>query len=515
MSETPDEASRLAELLGGLSLATDLVAGLPLETAMRTAVIASRLARELGLSVENRRAAYYASVLRFIGCSSFAPEMARIAGGDDMGLLAALTPSDPRKPMSVFGPTARRYGARALGRLLADPRGAEKLAVAHCELGARLASMLGISADVTRALGEAYERVDGSGFPRHLVGDAISAPARVLHVAYRCEVHRALVGADAALSALRDRRGYEVDPDYASALLAIGPDLLEALAKESAWEAFLAAEPAPATFVARTRLPEIARAFAHAVDAKSAFTLGHSTGVAALVEGAADGARLRGDDARDATCAALLHDLGRMAVPNGIWDKPGPLGPVERRRMESHTQQTELILSFSPLTRRLGSLASSAHERVDAGGYPRRVTPDASARLLAAADAYHAMTEERPHRAAMSASDAARTLVDEAKAGRFDRTTVDVLLSSAGHARKTRARGGWPCDLSDREVEVLVLLARGRTNKEIGKALFISEKTVQHHVTHLYAKTGISTRAAAAVFAVENALLDVVVARTK
>lgn len=502
--------SRLAELLGGLSLATDLVAGLPLETAMRTAVVASRVAAELGADETTRRVAYYAAVLRFVGCSAFAPEWASVAGGDDMGILGVLNPVDARRPIDALAGTARKYGLRAAARLAAAPDRARRSAAAHCELASRLAAMLGLDPGVETALAQAYERFDGAGAPHGLRGDAISRAARILHVAFRCEVQRAVGGRDAALAALRERRGRELDPEIGSALVKIAEDLFPSMAGPSVWDAFLAAEPAPSVRLAETR--DVARAFAHAVDAKSAYTLGHSTGVASLVERAALELRLRTEDAARAIDAALLHDLGRMAVPNGIWDKRGPLGPVERARMESHAQQTETILAFSAWSRPLSVLAASAHERVDGSGYPRRSAPaELGARLVAAADAYHAMTEERPHRPALSAEKARETLVDEARRGLFDRGAVDAVLSAAGHARKTRARGGWPAGLSDREVEVLVLLARGRSNKEIARALFISDKTVQHHVTHLYAKVGVSTRAAAAVFAIENDLLDVVI----
>ncbi|HLK41512.1 MAG TPA: HD domain-containing phosphohydrolase [Polyangiaceae bacterium] len=509
MPPTSDEAPRLAELIGGLSLATDLVAGLPLETAMRTAVVASRLSAELGLPVGARRAAYYASVLRFIGCAASAPDMAHIAGGDDIGLLGALNPIDTRDAPGALSATARKIGMGAALRLAMDPRGPAKLASAHCELASRLASMLDMQPEVVRALAEAYERFDGRGNPHRLRGDAISVVARVLHTAFRCEVHRALAGIDTAIAVVRRLRGRELDPSSADALVRVGRDALSDLGAPSAWDAFLAAEPLPTLRVARARTSDIARAFAYAVDAKSRFTATHSTGVGALVEAAADRLGLCHDDKANAVGGALLHDLGRMAVPNGIWDKAGPLGPVERARMQGHAQQTEMVLSFSSLTRPLAALAASAHERVDGSGYPRRVAPpEMGARLIAAADAYHAMTEDRPHRRALSPAEAARTLVDEAKAGRFDRAASEAVLAAAGHTHEIRARGGWPSGLSDREVEVLVVLARGRSNKEIARALRISEKTVQHHVTHIYEKTGISTRAAAAVFAVEHRLLD-------
>jgi HD-GYP domain-containing protein (c-di-GMP phosphodiesterase class II) len=503
------DSPRLAELLGGLSLATDLVAGLALETAMKTAIVAQRVARVLQLPAAQQRASYYAGVLRFIGCSAFAPEFARIAGGDDQALLGALATVDTSRPTRVIARAAQSQGVAAALRLAADPSGPRKLASAHCELAGQLAQRLGMETEVVVALGETYERFDGTGQPLRRRGAQLSSVGRTLAVAFRAEVHRAIEGPAAALKVIAARSGNELDPDVAQALLQLGVQAFDGLELPSVWELFLASEPAPVMRLPRAGVRDVAAAFAAAVDSKSMFTLGHSTGVAALVEAAADGARLSSDDTQNAVCAALLHDLGRMAIPNGIWDKPGALGVVERQRMESHAEHTERILSLSPLTRDLAQLSASAHERSDGRGYPHRIAqPSAAARLIAAADAFHAMTEERPHRRAFTPERAAQTLVAEAKAGRFDRGCAEAVLAAAGQKKIARIRGGWPAQLSDREVEVLAALARGRTNKQIAKALFISGKTVQHHIAHIYEKTGVSTRAAAAVFAQGHGLID-------
>jgi putative nucleotidyltransferase with HDIG domain len=268
------------------------------------------------------------------------------------------------------------------------------------------------------------------------------------------------------------------------------------------WDRFLEAEPAPVVRVEARRVGEVAEAFAHFVDIKSPFTLGHSTGVARLAAAAAPAYKV---DAETLRIAGLLHDLGRASVPNGIWDKPGKLNPAEWERVRLHAYQSERILGQSPLLARYASLCGQHHERADGSGYHRGVAQlSREARLLAAADAYHAMTEDRAHRRALSPEAAAQVLVEEARAGRHDREAVEAVLAAAGQA--TRVRGGWPAQLSEREVEVLCLLARGLSNKEIGARLFISAKTVQHHVAHIYEKTGVSTRPGAALFAVENGL---------
>jgi DNA-binding CsgD family transcriptional regulator len=202
--------------------------------------------------------------------------------------------------------------------------------------------------------------------------------------------------------------------------------------------------------------------------------------------------------------------LGRVSVPNSIWDKPGPLTTAEWERVRLHTYYSERVLTSTPLLAELGRLAGLHHERLDGSGYHRGATASALppvARLLAAADVYQALTEPRPHRPAFPPS-AARTLLgDEARAGRLDSEAVDAVLVGAGLPRSGRRRS-WPAGLTDREVEVLRLLARGRSAKAIASELYISLRTANHHVEHIYAKVGVASRAGAALFAMENDLLS-------
>jgi HD-GYP domain-containing protein (c-di-GMP phosphodiesterase class II) len=255
---------------------------------------------------------------------------------------------------------------------------------------------------------------------------------------------------------------------------------------------------------------DIASAFAHYVDLKSPFTLEHSAGVARLAEGAAQAAGLPAEARRTLRVAALLHDLGRTSVPNGIWDKPGALNAVEWEQVRLHAYHSERVLARSALMEPYARVAGAHHERADGSGYHRGLAGAViarPARLLAAADTYQAMTEPRPHRPARPPEDAAWRLSRAAREGLLDREAVEAVLAAAGEKTTVRVRGEWPASLSEREVEVLCLLARGLSNKQIAAELVLSARTVQHHVEHIYAKTGVSTRAAAALFAVQNDLL--------
>jgi HD-GYP domain-containing protein (c-di-GMP phosphodiesterase class II) len=251
-----------------------------------------------------------------------------------------------------------------------------------------------------------------------------------------------------------------------------------------------------------SRLDSVLETFADFVDMKSPCMAGHSRGVAALAGDASpDGKNLRR--------AGLVHDLGRVSVPNGIWDKPGPLTDGEWERVRLHPYYSERILERAAALKPLAVCAGMHHERLDGSGYHRRshgAEISRDARVLAAADAYQAMTQPRAFRQALSAERAAEELETEARAGRLDADAVHSVLTAAGH--RPHRTTAWPAGLSDREVEVLRLLCRGGTNKEVALVLEISPKTVGHHVSHIYDKIGVSTRAGATLFAVEQDLLQ-------
>jgi HD-GYP domain-containing protein (c-di-GMP phosphodiesterase class II) len=509
--------SRLAEIVASLSLATEAAAGVPPETAARAAIVATRVAESMGGGTQERQDVYYASLLRYIGCTSFAHETAWYGGGDDIALLRTMTPADSGSLADVakhiVGGAAKGAGAvtraRSVARLLGDPSMPKRLAEAHCNQAVRLAAHLGAAARVTDVLGQTYERFDGKGLPGGLRGDAISPLARVMHVAYCAVLHGAFEGSAAALEIVRARSGGELDPAVCDAFMRGAAEHLQLIGATSVWDQVAAAEPSPRQFVSSERVPQVARAFAHFVDLKSPYTIGHSVGVSQLCEAALGRAGASDEEREQGRLAGFLHDLGRASVPNGIWDKPAPLNVVERERVEQHVYQSERVLARAEVLAPLAKLVGAHHERIDGSGYYRgssgALIPRV-ARYLAAADVYQAMCEERAFRPAHDTAAAAEALTKEAATGRLDRDAVGHVLEAAGHARP-QLRSQPTFGLSEREVEVLVLLARGLTNKQIGKRLFISPRTVGHHVAHIYDKTAVKTRAAAALFAAENDLV--------
>jgi DNA-binding CsgD family transcriptional regulator len=169
---------------------------------------------------------------------------------------------------------------------------------------------------------------------------------------------------------------------------------------------------------------------------------------------------------------------------------------------------TERMLHQSAALAPLGEIAVQVRERLDGSGYPRGLSGGAisrAARVLGAADAYVSMREPRPHRPARTTDEAAAEMRAEVRGGRLDGAAADAVLEAAGHRllRRREAVAG----LTAREVEVLVLLARGLSNRQIAERLVITPKTAGNHVEHIYAKIGASSRAAAAMFAVQHGLL--------
>jgi HD-GYP domain-containing protein (c-di-GMP phosphodiesterase class II) len=245
---------------------------------------------------------------------------------------------------------------------------------------------------------------------------------------------------------------------------------------------------------------------------KSGYTMGHSRGVSHL---AGEAGRLCGlDEAtlRTLRRAGLVHDLGRVTVSAGVWDKPGALTDAEWEKVRLHPYYTERILARAEALAEAVAVAGMHHERLDGSGYHRSAGAEAlsaASRILAAADVYQTKTEPRPHREQLTPEAAARLLEAEAEAGRLDRAAVRAVLRAAGQA-PARHRGSWPAGLTDREVEVLALVSRGLTMKEIAARLVIAPKTVDAHIQHIYAKLEVRTRSGARLFAMEHGLVDYV-----
>ena len=498
-----------------LSYAADLGLGQPMEHCLRQTVIALRLADLVEADAEDREATYYLGLLSNAYCHADASEQAKWFG-DDISLKAGGYEVLAMNTVQMAALLLRALGSHGaptdrLRRLATFPgtgqREIESWLKTHTSLGAQFAERVGLGAGTADAILQAYEQWDGKG-PRHLRGDQIPLPARLVSLSGIVEVIARRHGVTSAESVVRKHAGKLFDPGLAEVFVQNSGQLLEDRAGTPTWDQVLDAEPRLARRVTGAELDEVLEAMADLVDLKSPHLAGHSRGVANLAAEAAQSAGLPEADRVTLRRAGLLHDLGRLGVSNAIWDKPGPLSDVERERAHQHPYLTDKMLARIPALARSREIAARHHERLDGSGYPRGLTAASLSpadRLLAAADVYHAMTEPRPHRAALAADEAAAQLRSEVRTGRLDGDAVVRSFGppDTGHPRAARARRASPA----REVEVLALVARGHATKEIARRLGVTTKTASNHVEHVYTKLGVGSRAAATLFATQHGLV--------
>ena len=418
--------TRLAEVLSALSLTTDLGSGMPFEKGLRTCVAASAFASALRLSREQRRAVFHAALLRAIGCTAHAPENAAMFG-DDIPFERALKELDPADQETF----AARFGdwepgrQKELLRLIVEktPTTGVYAARSSCEVSAALGARLGIVSSAIDALRDVYERWDGLGIPEGRARDQVDPVARIVQVAEQVVLAHFAGGEVAARESIARRAGGQLDPDLCAQFSRHCQDVLGALEVPDMLAAVVAAEPSPAAVIDISELDRLCLALAIFTDLKGLHLIGHSPHVAELASGAA---RLMGMDptlVAEVRAAALLHDLGRTAVSSTIWNRAGPLGPTDRERVRLHSYWTERVLARCPAIASLAPVAAAHHERLDGSGYHRAASATElrpTARVLAAADMFAAMTESRPYRSALTAHGAARELMAAASAGKLD-----------------------------------------------------------------------------------------------
>jgi putative nucleotidyltransferase with HDIG domain len=437
------EQIAVSGVIGALSHALDIAEGQPPGHAVRSCVIGMRLAAELDLPDADRSDLFYALLLKDAGCSANASRMSALFAADDRTAKATsklIDWSDRRSALLWSLRTAApgagmRRRVQVLRGLRDEGDVTRQFMEARCDRGAEIARMLFLSEGTSAAIRSLDEHWDGNGMPDGLRGEEIPLAGRILCFAQTLEVFYATGGVKAARSMAKRRRGRWFDPTLVDAFLGFcgDPELWAALEAPdvSQWE--------PADFALAgddARLDQIAAAFARVIDAKSPFTASHSQRVAEIADGIAAVLEFDACERRILHRAALLHDIGKLAISNRILDKPGKLTEAEFDAVKTHPAHTLRILEQAPCFAGLADLAANHHEKLDGGGYPRSLGADdldLPMRVLAVADVYEALTADRPYRPAMAVHEAL-AIIDRDVPERLDadvRQALETYLTDA------------------------------------------------------------------------------------
>ena len=513
--ESPKERVRTADVIASLCLATDLGMGFPFEHGFSATLTTMRLCDVMGVDAETARVTYYVSLLMYSGCTVDGEERSRIFGGSLtqhhthrqhgsqweslVGIAGALPSPGAAWPQRAYQVVTRLPRARSF---------ALRHFASFCEVAGMLGERLGLPGAVVEQFPYLSERWDGASLLGRARGEDVPLPLRITHVGRDATYQRLMADDDHVVETIRSRSGHAFDPAVADAFLANATEVLGPAEPEgSAWDAVLDAEPGPPLTLGGGQVDRALWAMGAFADIASPYLTGHSANVGEL---ACRAAGILGMGEADATVlrrAGYLHDLGRAAVNPHTWAKAGPLSADEWEQVRLHPYHTERVLVRSPFLAQYAKIACAHHERLDASGYHRGVNAAAlprAARLLAAADAFQCKTEPRPYREALLPEEATQVLVTRAEGGKLDPEMVVAVAGAAGQKAPQVRR---PAGLTEREVEVIGLLARGRATKQIAASLGISTKTADRHIQNIYGKIGVSSRAAAALYAAENGLV--------
>lgn len=515
-------AARRADFLMALAYATDLATGHSRDFALRSCVLAMRMADAARLDEDGRRAVYHQALLRYIGCNADSHLLAA-AWGDEIALrrdLQRLDFGDRAEFAAVF--------VRALTRMFADLPPAE-LATAvesglaqaaqvnvpilsgHCEVAQRIAERIGLPEEIRESLGQIYERWDGRGLPRGLAGAAVKYPVRLVTLAQDAIALTEGHGFEAMTAMIAKRAGGAYEPELAELFLSDPERFMAGLDGPVDRETILALEPTPHAMLDEAACEAAYLAIADFIDMRMPFTFGHSRAVAALAAAAAKHLGLPASDIRDVGWAAYTHDIGELTVPVATWMRAAALTERETDAARLHPYHGERALtSLGGDGRAVAALVQRHHERLDGSGYYRNSRgPDLSpgARVLAAAEAFQTMREARPHRPPLTDAAAAAKLRGAVREGKLRPDAVEAVLTCAGQPAR-RAVPERLAGLTAREIEVLRLIAAGDTTKEAARKLDIATKTADNHIQSLYSKIGVTTRAGAALYALERGLVQ-------
>ena len=504
-----------------LAYASDLATGHSRDFALRSCMLAMRIAELAGLSEQDRRNAYHQALLRYVGCNADTDLLSGLFG-DEIALrqdLVGLDMGNRAELGRVFVQAFKRLyydlepvaQQQAIDAGLADAASVVRpVLTAHCEVAQLIGQRLGLSQEIRRNLGQIYERWDGKGLPNGTGGEDVLPAVRLVTLAQDMIALTDASGLETMAEIVASRADAAYEADLATLASAHAAELMDGIGSSVDRETILAIEPGPPAMLDEAECDEAFLAIADMIDMRMPFTLGHSRAVSALAEQTGQQMGLPETDQRALRWSGCIHDIGELVVPVSTWMRTGPLSVRERDAAHLHPYYGERALaSFGEAGGAMAALVLRHHERLDGSGYHRKVLGadlSQAARILAVAETFQTAQEERPHRKAVSREMAAAQLRTAIRDGSICPDAGEAVLAVAG--LPTRRSPPRPlAGLTPREIEVLRLIAAGFTAKEMGRQLDISPKTADHHVQAIYGKIGVTTRAAATLYAVEHGLI--------
>lgn len=511
----------LATLLCALSFATGLGFGGHMEHGLGTASLGLLVADALSLTEEEREAVFYGALLKDVACTACAAGMAAFLPDEEQISLADVILLDPSSFRDMAGWMARYFQldarfpqrlAKLFSFLAQCGPVVKEMMRSHCEIAELFAQQLGLPQPVQDALRYQWERWDGRGMAYGLRGTDIPRVARILHLVQVLDLTYRLGGPEMAEKIAREKRGKRFDPDAVDAFLSLTQqaDFWEEFDEQSTQEALLVRRPATIAEQAgeHGQVERVCEALADFIDFKSRETWHHSRVVAETAVAMGTSLGLASDDLGQLRCAALVHDLGKVAIPVSLLTKGERLSPSEQETYRLHPYYTQRILEPVASLNALAQAAAAHHEWINGQGYHRQLSGvqiPLHGRILAVANTYTRLTQRDDAQKPAAVLKQMRENVGT----QFDRACYDALVQSVSglgveerRSLRTRKIG----DLTDREAEVLCLLAQGQRTAQIARTLDISRKTVEHHLAHIYQKIGVTSQTAAVVYAVQQGL---------
>jgi HD-GYP domain-containing protein (c-di-GMP phosphodiesterase class II) len=403
---------RVAEVVSALSFALDLVTGQPMGHSVRTCVIGMRIAAEIHLAPDVRNDLYYALLLKDAGFSSNASTLFHALDSDDI---------------------------KAKRDVKNTKRQAAKI---RSERGAAIARVMGLSERTAQGIASLDEHWNGGGNPLGLRRAEIPILSRIILLAQTLEICRSGGSPDAALAVAQAGSSRWFDPNLVNAAesLARRSTLWTGLASEAVYSEVVTLDAKQQSMIpGDSTLDSICLAFADVVDSKSPFTYQHSNGVANTAVAIARTLNLPAERILFMRHAGLLHDLGKMSVPNSILEKPGKLDAAEWEIMRLHPYYTWKILSCISGFRELSEVTAAHHEKLDGTGYFRGLrAPQLSLemRILTVADIFDALSARRPYRDGLPVETVFRIMRKDAPHS-LDAACLDALEQSGVECDQT------------------------------------------------------------------------------